>query len=77
MWVAYREGNRAAAGTYITRIVEVHDRDDEMDLPLSASETINRARRQIPRASLMSLYEPGAGRTPAWSAPSDQQGPAS
>jgi hypothetical protein len=46
MWVAYREGNRAEAETYIARIVEVHEGDDEMDLALSTAETIHRARRQ-------------------------------
>ena len=52
MWVAYREGNRAEAETYVSRIVEVHDGDDEMDLPMSTAETIDRARRQyVDRAS--------------------------
>ncbi|TFV88104.1 LysM peptidoglycan-binding domain-containing protein [Blastococcus sp. CT_GayMR20] len=52
MEVAYREGNRAEAETYIARIVEVHDGDDEMDLPLSTAEAINRVRRQyLGRAS--------------------------
>ncbi len=46
MRVAYREGDRAEAETYIARIVEVHEGDDEMDVPLSTAETINRARRQ-------------------------------
>ncbi|WNV75288.1 LysM peptidoglycan-binding domain-containing protein [Geodermatophilus sp. DSM 44513] len=46
MEVAYREGNRAEAETYIARIVEVHDGDDEMDLPLSTAEAINRVRRR-------------------------------
>src|SRR4051812_22679629 len=75
MWVAYREGNRAAAGTYITRIVEVHDGDDDMDLPMSAAENHQPRPPANPRASLMSLYEPGAGQTPAWSSPSGKQGP--
>ncbi|SDG04381.1 LysM domain-containing protein [Blastococcus aurantiacus] len=52
MWVAYREGNRAEAETYVARIVDVHDGDDEMDLPMSTAETINRARRHyLGRAS--------------------------
>jgi nucleoid-associated protein YgaU/DNA-binding SARP family transcriptional activator len=50
--VAYREGNRAEAETYIGRIVELHDGEDEMDLPLSTAEAINRARRRyLDRAS--------------------------
>ncbi|WP_169064416.1 LysM peptidoglycan-binding domain-containing protein [Geodermatophilus dictyosporus] len=50
--VAYRGGNRAEAETYVARIVDVHDGDDEMDLPLSTAEAINRARRQyLDRAS--------------------------
>src|SRR4051794_41400654 len=76
MWVAYREGNRAAAGTYITRIVEVHDGDDDMDLPMSAAENHQPRPPANPRASLMSLYEPGAAQTPAWSSPSGKQGTA-
>ncbi len=52
MRVAYREGNRAEAETYVARIVAVHDGEDEMDLPMSTAETINRARRQfLDRAS--------------------------
>ncbi|SFT82600.1 DNA-binding transcriptional activator of the SARP family [Geodermatophilus amargosae] len=52
MWVAYRGGNRAEAETYIARIIDVHDGEDEMDLPLSTAETINRARRKhLDRAS--------------------------
>ncbi|WP_116451684.1 LysM peptidoglycan-binding domain-containing protein [Blastococcus litoris] len=52
MWVAYREGNRAEAETYVARIVDVHDGEDEMDLPMSTAEIINRARRQyLDRAS--------------------------
>jgi DNA-binding SARP family transcriptional activator len=52
MLVAYRQGNRAEAETYVARIVEVHDGEDEMDLPMSTAETINRARRQhLERAS--------------------------
>ncbi|WP_457015267.1 LysM peptidoglycan-binding domain-containing protein [Geodermatophilus sp. SYSU D01186] len=46
VWVAYREGHRAEAEMYIARIVVVHDGADEMDLPLSTAEIINRARRQ-------------------------------
>ena len=42
MWVAHREGNRAEAET----VVDVHVGEDEMDLPLSTAETIDRARRQ-------------------------------
>ncbi len=52
MWVAYHQGNRAEAETYVARIVEVHDGEDEMDLPMSTAETINRARRRfLKRAS--------------------------
>jgi DNA-binding SARP family transcriptional activator/LysM repeat protein len=52
MWVAYREGSRAEAETYVARIVTIHDGEDEMDLPMSTAETINRARRQfLDRAS--------------------------
>ncbi|WP_246066158.1 LysM peptidoglycan-binding domain-containing protein [Geodermatophilus aquaeductus] len=52
MSVAYRRGNRAEAETYVARVIDVHDGDDEMDLPLSTAETINRARRQyLDRAS--------------------------
>ena len=52
MWVAYRAGSRAEAETYVARIVTVHDGEDEMDLPMSTAETINRARRQfLDRAS--------------------------
>jgi nucleoid-associated protein YgaU/DNA-binding SARP family transcriptional activator len=52
MWVAYHQGNRAEAETYVGRIVAVHDGEDEMDLPMSTAETINRARRQfLDRAS--------------------------
>ncbi len=47
MWVAYYEGNRAEAETYVARIVAIHDGEDEMDLPMSTAETINRARRQL------------------------------
>ncbi|MBB3084703.1 LysM peptidoglycan-binding domain-containing protein [Geodermatophilus sabuli] len=46
MGVAYRGGNPAEAETYVARIIDVHDGDDEMDLPLSTAEAINRARRQ-------------------------------
>jgi Flp pilus assembly protein TadD len=45
MWVAYHQGNRAEAEAYIARIVAVHDGEDEMDLPLSTADSINRARR--------------------------------
>jgi nucleoid-associated protein YgaU/DNA-binding SARP family transcriptional activator len=45
MWVAYHQGNRAEAEAYVARIVDVHDGDDEMDLPLSTAEVVNRARR--------------------------------
>ncbi|WP_040339413.1 LysM peptidoglycan-binding domain-containing protein [Candidatus Blastococcus massiliensis] len=52
MWVAFHQGHRAEAETYIGRIVAVHDGEDEMDLPMSTAETINRARRQfLDRAS--------------------------
>ncbi len=52
MRVAYREGNRAEAETHIAHIVELHDGDDEMDLPLSTAEAINCARREyLNRAS--------------------------
>ncbi|MGY1684930.1 LysM peptidoglycan-binding domain-containing protein [Geodermatophilus sp. SYSU D00867] len=52
MRVAYRAGNRAEAETYVARLIDVHDGDDEMDLPLSTAETITRARRQyLDRAS--------------------------
>ena len=52
MWVAFHQGNRAEAETYVARIVAVHDGEDEMDLPMSTAETINRARRQfLDRAS--------------------------
>ncbi|SNR79469.1 LysM peptidoglycan-binding domain-containing protein [Blastococcus mobilis] len=52
MWVAYHQGNRAEAETYVARIVAIHDGEDEMDLPMSTAETINRARRQfLDRAS--------------------------
>ena len=52
MWVAYLEGSRAEAETYVARIVDIHDGEDEMDLPMSTAETINRARRQfLDRAS--------------------------
>jgi DNA-binding SARP family transcriptional activator len=52
MWVAYHEGSRAEAETYVARIVDIHDGEDEMDLPMSTAETINRARRQfLDRAS--------------------------
>ncbi|SOC49475.1 DNA-binding transcriptional activator of the SARP family [Blastococcus aggregatus] len=52
MWVAYREGSRAEAETYVARIVTIYDGEDEMDLPMSTAETINRARRQfLDRAS--------------------------
>jgi len=52
VWVAYHEDNRAEAETYVARIVAIHDGEDEMDLPLSTAETINRARRQfLDRAS--------------------------
>jgi DNA-binding SARP family transcriptional activator len=44
--IAYHEGNRAEAESYIARIIDLHDGDDEMDLPLSTAEAINRARRQ-------------------------------
>ncbi|WP_299956520.1 LysM peptidoglycan-binding domain-containing protein [uncultured Modestobacter sp.] len=46
MEVGYHQGNRAEAETYVARIVQVHDGEDEMDLPMSTAETINRARRQ-------------------------------
>ncbi len=50
--VAYREGNRAEAETHIARLVDVHDGEDEMDLPLSTAEVVNRARQQyLDRAS--------------------------
>lgn len=42
MWVAHRGGNRAEAET----VVDVHDGADEMDLPLSTAQTVDRARRQ-------------------------------
>jgi DNA-binding SARP family transcriptional activator len=45
MWVAYHQGSRAEAEAYIARIVAVHDGEDEMDLPLSTADSINRARR--------------------------------
>lgn len=52
VWVAFHQGNRAEAETYVARIVAVHDGEDEMDLPMSTAETINRARRQfLDRAS--------------------------
>ncbi|SOC46119.1 DNA-binding transcriptional activator of the SARP family [Blastococcus aggregatus] len=52
MWVAFHQGHRAEAETYVGRIVAVHDGEDEMDLPMSTAETINRARRQfLDRAS--------------------------
>ncbi|SFE80070.1 LysM peptidoglycan-binding domain-containing protein [Blastococcus tunisiensis] len=52
MWVAFHQGYRAEAETYVGRIVALHDGEDEMDLPMSTSETINRARRQfLDRAS--------------------------
>ncbi|RBY81538.1 LysM domain-containing protein [Blastococcus sp. TF02A-26] len=52
MWVAFHQGNRAEAETYVARIVQIHDGEDEMDLPMSTAETINRARRQfLDRAS--------------------------
>ncbi|MGX5653228.1 LysM peptidoglycan-binding domain-containing protein [Geodermatophilus nigrescens] len=52
MWVAFHQGRRAEAETYVARIVAVHDGEDEMDLPMSTAETINRARRQfLDRAS--------------------------
>jgi DNA-binding SARP family transcriptional activator len=52
MRVAYHEDNRAEAEYYVARIVAIHDGEDEMDLPLSTAETINRARRQfLDRAS--------------------------
>ncbi|MFL6094455.1 MAG: LysM peptidoglycan-binding domain-containing protein [Blastococcus sp.] len=52
MWVAFHQGNRAEAETYVARIVAVHDGEDEMDLPMSTAETINRARRRfLDRAS--------------------------
>ena len=52
MWVAFYQGRRAEAETYVGRIVAVHDGEDEMDLPMSTAETINRARRQfLDRAS--------------------------
>jgi hypothetical protein len=52
MWVAFHQGNRAEAETYVDRIVAVHDGEDEMDLPMSTAEIINRARRQfLDRAS--------------------------
>ncbi|NEK86893.1 LysM peptidoglycan-binding domain-containing protein [Blastococcus saxobsidens] len=52
MWVAYLEGSRAEAETYVARIVAIHDGEDEMDLPMSTAETINRARRHfLDRAS--------------------------
>jgi DNA-binding SARP family transcriptional activator len=44
--VAHYGGNRAEAESYIARIIDLHDGDDEMDLPLSTAEAINRARRQ-------------------------------
>ena len=44
--LAYREGNRAEAETYVARLVDVHDGEDEMDLPLSTAEIIEPARRQ-------------------------------
>ncbi|SNS68876.1 DNA-binding transcriptional activator of the SARP family [Geodermatophilus pulveris] len=52
MWVAYHEGSRAEAETYVARIVDIHDGEDEMDLPMSTAEAVNRARRQfLDRAS--------------------------
>jgi nucleoid-associated protein YgaU/DNA-binding SARP family transcriptional activator len=52
MWVAYHQGNRAEAETFVARIVTVHDGEDEMDLPMSTAETINRARQEfLDRAS--------------------------
>jgi nucleoid-associated protein YgaU/DNA-binding SARP family transcriptional activator len=52
MWVAFHQGHRAEAETYVGRIVAVHDGEDEMDLPMSTAEAINRARRQfLDRAS--------------------------
>jgi DNA-binding SARP family transcriptional activator len=47
MGAVYRAGNRAGAETYIARVIEVHDGEDEMDLPLSTAEVINRARREV------------------------------
>ncbi|UOY00015.1 LysM peptidoglycan-binding domain-containing protein [Blastococcus sp. PRF04-17] len=47
MRVAYHQGRSAEAETYVARIVTIHDGEDEMDLPLSTAETINRARRQF------------------------------
>jgi nucleoid-associated protein YgaU/DNA-binding SARP family transcriptional activator len=44
--VAYRAGRRAEAETYVARLVAVHDGEDEMDLPLSTAEIVNRARRR-------------------------------
>ncbi|MGX5655506.1 LysM peptidoglycan-binding domain-containing protein [Geodermatophilus nigrescens] len=50
--VAYRSGNPAEAELHVARIIDVHDGDDEMDLPLSTAEAINSARRQyLDRAS--------------------------
>ncbi|MCV2491878.1 LysM peptidoglycan-binding domain-containing protein [Geodermatophilus sp. YIM 151500] len=52
MRVAFHQGHRAEAETYVGRIVAVHDGEDEMDLPMSTAEIINRARRQfLDRAS--------------------------
>jgi DNA-binding SARP family transcriptional activator len=52
MWVAWHEGSRAEAETYVARIVAIHDGEDEMDLPMSTAEIISRARRQfLDRAS--------------------------
>jgi DNA-binding SARP family transcriptional activator len=47
MRVAYREGNCAEAETYVVHIIDVHDGEDEMDLPLSTADIISRARREF------------------------------
>jgi DNA-binding SARP family transcriptional activator len=52
MWTSFHQGNHAEAEAHIARIVAIHDGEDEMDLPMSTAETVNRARRQfLDRAS--------------------------
>lgn len=52
MWTSFHQGNHAEAEAHIARIVAIHDGGDEMDLPMSTAETVNRARRRfLDRAS--------------------------
>jgi DNA-binding SARP family transcriptional activator/LysM repeat protein len=42
--VAYAAGRRAEAERFVSLLIELHDGEDEMDLPLSTAEAIKRAR---------------------------------